>query len=135
MDATKGTRELKLKHWAEIIHKCKASDLSAKEWLNQNGIPRHQFYYWQRQLRSQALETLHKDDGCSKPVQTLVEINCPDASGLQKPSADIAANGPAFESTPVLSIRIADATVDVRKNTTPELLRMVLQEIRHAERS
>lgn len=129
MDTTKETRELKLKQWAEIIHACKTSDLSDKEWMQQNNIPKHQFYYWQRQLRAQALQTMQQDENTeSHPVQALVEITPSSPSRTASPVVQDAL--PA--GTP-LSIKIADAVIEVQRDATPELLRMVLQEIRHAE--
>lgn len=133
MDTTKETRELKLKRWAELIHECKVSGLSAKEWMSRNGIRKHQFYYWQRQLRTQALEVLCKEEKHSGPVDALVEITQPDLSVSQVPSTNEAVTPETSGSTPVLTIEIADAVIRVSEDTSPKLLRMALQEIRHAE--
>lgn len=128
MNATKQTRELKMKHWAEIIHECKASGMSAQQWMQENGIHKHQFYYWQRQLRAEALQTVSKDTS-SQPVRTLVEITQP--TETQTTASDTAADESPHE--PVLSIKIADAVIEVGRNATPDILRMALREIRYAE--
>lgn len=124
MNTTLQTRELKLNRWAQLIHECKNSGLSAKEWMQQNGIRKNQFYYWQRQLRAQALQTLPEKPSATGPTQTLVEVT-PSNSVSPKESK-------AFDD-PVLSIRIADAVIEVRKDISADLLHTVLQEIRHAE--
>lgn len=129
MDTTKETRELKLKQWAEIIHACKTSELSDKEWMHQNNIPKHQFYYWQRQLRAQALQTMQHDGSSnSDPAQALVEITQSNASQSTSPLVRDDLPGQS-----ALSIKIAGAVIEIQKDISPELLRIVLQEIRYAE--
>lgn len=126
MNTTLQTRELKLNRWAQLIHECKNSGLSAREWMQQNGIRKNQFYYWQRQLRAQALQTLPEKAPTSEPTQTLVEVT-PSTSDSVSPEKR------RIIDDPVLSIRIADAVIEVRKDISADLLHMVLQEIRHAE--
>lgn len=128
MNTTNQTRELKMKHWAEIIHECKNSGMSARQWMQENGIQKHQFYYWQRQLRAAALRTASKDTS-SLPVHTLVEITQP--AETQAATSDTIVD--ESQRDPMLSIKIADAVIEIGRNTTPDILRMALQEIRHAE--
>lgn len=128
MNATKQTRELKMQHWAKVIHECKNSGMPARQWMQENGIHKHQFYYWQRQLRAEALQTVSNDTS-SQSVHPLVEITHP--AETQATASNIVADESLHD--PMLSIKIADAIIEVGPNTTPDILRMALQEIRHAE--
>jgi transposase-like protein len=48
------THEVRLRHWAEVVREQKASGQSIKVWCETEGIPRHQYFYWQRKLREAA---------------------------------------------------------------------------------
>lgn len=125
MNTNDKTQEIRLKHWAELIHACKSSGLTDKEWLIQNGIPRNQFYYWQRRLRAKAILAMKQEENTDS-THTLVEITQPTVP-VPTPTDSLSGTGS------LLYIRIADAVIEVNNNTTPEIFRMVIQELRHAQ--
>ena len=43
--------------WEMVVHECAASGLSNREFCRQRGIPEKSFYYWQRKLRQQIVES------------------------------------------------------------------------------
>ncbi len=55
MKTTVITHQASLKLWASRISEQKASGILVDDWYNQNGVSRHQFYYWKRQLKEACL--------------------------------------------------------------------------------
>lgn len=49
--------EYRAQQWAMVIQECNASGLSNREFCRQHGISEKSFYYWQRKLRTQIVET------------------------------------------------------------------------------
>ena len=43
--------------WEMVVQECAASGLSNREFCRQRGIPEKSFYYWQRKLRRQIVES------------------------------------------------------------------------------
>ena len=43
--------------WEMVVQECAASGLSNREFCRQRGIPEKSFYYWQRKLRQQIVES------------------------------------------------------------------------------
>ena len=43
--------------WETVVQECAASGLSNREFCRQRGIPEKSFYYWQRKLRQQIVES------------------------------------------------------------------------------
>ena len=43
--------------WEMVVQECAASGLSTREFCRQRGIPEKSFYYWQRKLRQQIVES------------------------------------------------------------------------------
>ena len=43
--------------WEMVVQECAASGLSNREFCQQRGIPEKSFYYWQRKLRQQIVES------------------------------------------------------------------------------
>ena len=52
METVRKTNKVRLQKWAQIMKERKASGLSVKEWCNQTGINRNQYFYWQRKSRN-----------------------------------------------------------------------------------
>ena len=44
--------------WETVVQECAASGLSNREFCRQRGIPEKSFYYWQRKLRQQIVESV-----------------------------------------------------------------------------
>ena len=43
--------------WEMVVQECAASGLSNREFCRQRGFPEKSFYYWQRKLRQQIVES------------------------------------------------------------------------------
>lgn len=49
--------EYRAQNWAMVIQECSSSGLSNREFCRQRGIAEKSFYYWQRKLRTQIVES------------------------------------------------------------------------------
>ncbi len=49
--------QYRAKNWAMVIQECNSSGLSNREHCRQRGIAEKSFYYWQRKLRQQIVES------------------------------------------------------------------------------
>lgn len=89
--------------WRERLDDCVRSGLSVKAWCASYGIPIQQYYYWRSRINQNAGTDLWLAVDVLEPAQ-------------QRPAA-----------TGGLSIRIADALIEVQPNFDPDLLRAVVQ--------
>jgi len=58
MKPREATKEYRLSEWASILQARKGSGLNIREYCRSAGIPEHQYYYWQRELREAACEEM-----------------------------------------------------------------------------
>jgi len=102
-----------MSEWAGLLREQKASGLSIAAWYAQKDIGRHQFFYWQRQLREAVCEELavRTETGISAPP-TFAEIK------LQP------------ETTGAIVVRMNGVEVEIRSGTSPELAASVLHALR-----
>lgn len=49
--------EYRAQQWAAVVQECAVSGLSNREFCRQRGIAEKRFYYWQRKLRQQIVES------------------------------------------------------------------------------
>lgn len=105
-------RQCRLQQWAEQIRECqnRPGDMSVKEWCHQQQITAANYYYRLREVRKACLENI------PATPQTIVPIP------MELMDADSKS-----ESTDRLEILINDFCIRVTNDTSPELLRMVLQ--------
>ena len=48
----------RVQQWEMVVQECGTSGLSNRECCRQRGIPEKSFYYWQRKLRQQIVESV-----------------------------------------------------------------------------
>lgn len=61
MSAKSTIHQVRLNEWAIRISEQKASGLSVPDWCEQNSLTVHQYFYWKRQLKSQAVKQMLPD--------------------------------------------------------------------------
>lgn len=106
-------KNLKLQHWTGVIQECHSSGLSVKDWIKEHDIPKDTYYYWQRKVREAAVDAIN-------PQFTRVDM-----TGMTRtPGSVFAAE---------LELTAGNTRISVNSDTPRELLRMVLEEISHAE--
>lgn len=61
MSAKSTIHQVRLNEWAIRISEQKASGLSVPDWCEQNNLTVHQYFYWKRQLKTQAVKQMLPD--------------------------------------------------------------------------
>lgn len=61
MESRKVTQEVRLRQWSELVREQKNSGRSIKSWCEERGIPRQQYFYWQRKLREAACTLMRRE--------------------------------------------------------------------------
>lgn len=67
MDSRKVTQEVRLRQWSELVREQKNSGQSIKSWCEERGIPRQQYFYWQRKLREAAWALMQQEAPDAQP--------------------------------------------------------------------
>jgi transposase-like protein len=112
MDMRKVSREVRLTKWSEIIREQKASGESIHAWCAANGVTKQQYFYWQRQLREIACESLVlQQESLQHPVPTFTEITTP---------RDVSTTG-------TITVRIGDAVVEIAGEASPSAIDTIMR--------
>ncbi len=107
-------RQYRLQEWADQIRDCqnRSSGLSVTEWCSQHEITPANYYYRLREVRKACLDHISYD---SIP-QTIVPV-----------PAELMIGDSQSTSRSGLEVSINNICIHVTNETTPELLKMVLQ--------
>jgi len=122
MNTRKATNQIRIKHWAEIIHQCQSSGIPAKEWIAQNNISRDAYYYWLHKVKLAALEQTSST--------TMVEI--PSSAETIESITSAPCKSTSYNSNPEMVIHFDKLTVDVMPEASQRLLQILFRELRDA---
>jgi hypothetical protein len=117
MDTRKAAAEYRLGQWTQRLQEQKASGLSITAWCEQTGVPRWQYFYWQRRIRTAALVAV---PGAALAVRTGEELAptfVPVAPGPEPPESAI-------------QIRLKNAEVTISGTASPTAIKAVLRALR-----
>lgn len=124
MSTREATRQVRLKQWAGIIKEKASSGLHVVEYCQLRGITKHQYFYWLRKVKEEAL----------RQTTQIVEISAPDDhEDTSVPELSVAETLRSPDVTdPVLTISKGDMRISAGSNITPGLLKIIMEGIRHA---
>ncbi|MFA9466974.1 MAG: IS66 family insertion sequence element accessory protein TnpB [Velocimicrobium sp.] len=107
-------RQYRIQEWADQIRECqnRSAGMSVKEWCNQHALTSANYYYRLREVRKACLDNISYD----AIPQSIVPI----------PTELIHHHSQAI-SVPELKVSVNDICIHVTNETSPELLKMVLQ--------
>jgi putative transposase len=103
MDTRQLTHEVRLKHWAEVLRRRRASGQTNRSFCRTEGINEKTFYYWQRRLRELAGAELAVRD--EQPSTTRLPSG-PIFAALPLPQSSASTDG-------VVRIEIGGAVVEI----------------------
>lgn len=131
----RSTHEVRLSHWKTVIEQCQArpEGMTARQWLQDNGIPNKQYYYWLRRVRrdlyqqasSTAMITVPTAPSAKKEPEGVTFAEVPAASFLTETEGS-----EAFK--PDIIIRTDTSVVAVSNTASRALLKTVLKAVYHA---
>lgn len=118
------THNVRRSNWLNIITECqqRPADVTAKQWLADNGINEKAYYYWLRKFRREAGEQMD-----------LPAVTAPAELAFAEISIPVPAQAKSVEnSNAVAVIRTDSITLEVSNDISESLLRVLLQEVTHA---
>ena len=118
------THDVRRTNWLNIITECqqRPADVTAKQWLADNGINEKAYYYWHRKFRREAGEQMNLPAIAAPAELAFAEIPIP----VSAPARSVENN------SAVAVIHAGSITLEVSNDISESLLRMLLQEVTHA---
>ena len=68
MNTREEIREMRIREWKKVFEDKSASDLSAKEYCQRNGIGKNHYFYWQKIVRESVLDEIKTNNFTELPV-------------------------------------------------------------------
>ena len=123
------THEIRRSNWMNIINQCqnRPADMTAKQWLADNGISDKSYYYWLRKIRLEAYEQLNVPSVTQSTEVSFAEIPLPTNEDRSS-----AWNESIFK--PVAVIKCGNLSIGLSNDISEELLQRLLKEASHAGR-
>lgn len=118
------TFEVRLAQWTEIVQAAasRPSGTLLRDWLDDNGISRDQYYYWQRKVRAHAYDSMQKSaDSSSVPAIAFAEVPVPrNLTAINTPNIQ-------HVYSPAAVINIKGISIELTNNASPELISSILK--------
>lgn len=109
-------KEIRKQQWKQIITNCNNSGISKKQWCLENGINEKSFYYYQKVLRDELIESSKEE--CNLP--SFVDVT----SQLQTTDTyEHTPVIPVLNNKPDLVIRKGDLSFEISNTISSSLLR------------
>lgn len=118
MKTTVITHQANLKLWASRISDQKASGLLVDDWCMQNGVSRHQLYYWKRQLKEACLDSLLPD---IVPITAPAMVQTPDNTSCT-----------TCTTNPTIRITLPGISLEIDDSVPTDILLNIINAVRHA---
>jgi len=103
MDTRQLTHEVRMKHWAQVLHRRRESGQTIRGFCRAEGICEKTYYYWQKRLRQTAGEAFA---GQGEPSAPPMLPSGPVFAALPAPRGNACADG-------VIRIEIGGAVVEI----------------------
>jgi hypothetical protein len=101
--------------WTSIIQERNTSQLSTREWCNQNGVLEGSYYYWLKRIREKSLQQL----SVPKIETRLQEVSVDHAVFAKIPN-------PVKQVSADVMISLNGMEIGLNSTATPELIQSVL---------
>lgn len=121
------THNVRRANWLNIINQCqnRPSDVSAKQWLADNGIKEKAYYYWLRKFRKEAYGQMQVSSPAQSAEVSFAEFSIP----MGSPSMPMPCT---LHSDPVAVIKCGNISIEISNDISEEVLSRLLQEAAHA---
>lgn len=115
------THDVRRTNWLNIVTRCqeRPADVTAKQWLADNGIKEKAYYYWLRKFRKEAYDQIQVP-AVARPAEiSFAEVSIPVAT---LPKA----------TNPVAVIKCGSLSIEISNDISEAILNRLLQEVAHA---
>jgi len=118
------THDVRRNNWLNIITACqqRPADVSAKQWLTENGVKEKAYYYWLRKFRREVSEQTNLPTVTAPAEISFAEIPIPVSAPVKS----------VENSCTVAVIHAGNSTIEVSNAISESLLRVLLREVTHA---
>ena len=119
------THDVRRSNWLNIVKQCqnRPSDMSVKQWLEENDIKEKAYYYWLRKFRKEAYNQMQLPAVTTKAEVSFAEVTMP------LPAADFTHTS---DGAPVAVIKCNGFAIELSNNISEALLSRLLKEVYHA---
>ena len=123
-----GSHYYRKAHWVKIIQACqnRPSDITAKQWLKDNGISDKSYYYWLKKLKTEKISQAKQ----SLPAR---DYNAGDISFVEVSDAVFGEDYTLCPHHDVMAkIRIGNAEIELMDSISDDFLYRILKAARYA---
>ena len=125
------THEVRLAHWRKIIEECshRPEDQTARQWLDDHGITKDQYYYWQRRVRQAEYDKAFLQQ-LAPPAQTSAAVT--DTSSISFAEMPYAPSSGLESFKASVMIKAGAMTIALSNSVSDDLLARIMREAGHA---
>ena len=119
------THDVRRANWLNIVNQCqnRPTDMSVKQWLEENDIKEKAYYYWLRKFRKEAYNQMQLPAVTTKAEVSFAEVTMP------LPAADFTHTS---DGAPAAVIKCNGFAIELSNNISEALLSRLLKEVYHA---
>ena len=125
IDTQKAAAEYRLCQWTKTLQEQKSSGLSISAWCEQTGVPRWQYFYWQRRIRAAALSVMAGSALATRPVDGMMPAFVEITPAIHPPTQEHPADGS-------IRIQLNGAEIDISGAASPAAIETVLRVLRES---
>ena len=121
------THDVRRANWLNIVNQCqeRPADVSAKQWLADNGIKEKANYYWLRKFRKEAYDQMQVPAVAQSAEVSFAEIAIP----MDNPPKSIPCT---LQPDSVAIIKYGSISIEISNDISEAILNRLLQEVTHA---
>ena len=118
------------RHWYELIHQCRTSGKSDRQWLLENNICSSTFYYHVKQLRKKACDIPENTCNTTTQVQEVVPLVFDDIPPSKPQTVINKVDSPSNEIA--LRLTVQGVTMEITNKATQTLIQNVISALRYS---
>ena len=116
-------RQANIRKWTEIFNDKNASGLTVRQYCEEHGITKDQYFYWLKIVRETAIEMVERQNALVEIPATRSDAPAVISSG--EPGAEV-------RPDPCIQIQTGNTMIQVASTAPVALVRGIMEVIRHA---
>ena len=124
MDTRIATNNYRIRQWMNLISARAGTGLTVRDYCKQAGITKHQYYYWQRKIRTNLIDAAASNPSASAEFAELTYTDVPAFPEIPSPSGSF---------SPSVEIRIGKMTIGIGRDVSRSLLETVVEVVSHVK--
>lgn len=121
-----------LTKWAAIIKECRLSGMKILEWLEINNVSRDQYYYWQRKLKENCLDTLEKQQTTFVELPVIQEKPSTTELTISHDECEIRNTEDASDNAVAAVIKTNGITFELNNKATSVFIKNLIEALNYA---